>query len=89
LGRPGDVLVAFSTSGTSPNVVRATASARAAGMEVVAVTGHAGRPVADHATVTIVTPGGRWADRVQELHALVIHSLIEIVEHSLGSHQAR
>ena len=86
LGRPGDVLVAFTTSGASANVVRAVAAARRIGMVAVAVTGRDGSAVEEAASCTVVTPGGRWADRVQELHALVIHSLIELVEHSLGIH---
>jgi D-sedoheptulose 7-phosphate isomerase len=84
LGRPGDVLVVFTTSGTSRNVLRATSAARQRGMQVVAVTGHAGTAVEQDATITIVTPGGRWADRVQELHSLVVHTLIEVVERLLG-----
>ncbi len=84
LGRPGDVLVVFTTSGTSANVLRAAQAARANDVEVVAVTGRAGAPVEADATVTIVTRGGTWADRVQELHTLVVHTLIEIVETTLG-----
>ncbi len=84
LGRPDDVLVAFTTSGTSTNVVRAVTAARRLGMAAIAVTGRDGTAVEREATLTIVTPGGRWADRVQELHTLVTHVLIEVVEHSLG-----
>ena len=84
LGRAGDVLVAFTTSGTSRNVLRAVDAAQLAGMDVVAITGRIGSPVEAVATVAVVTPGGRWADRVQEMHTLVLHTLIEIVEHSLG-----
>ena len=84
LGRPGDVLVAFTTSGTSANVVRAVTAARSLGMVAIAVTGRDGTPVEREATLTIATPGGRWADRVQELHTLVTHALIEVVEYSLG-----
>ena len=83
LGRNGDVLVAFTTSGTSANVVRAVSAARRMGMAAVAVTGRPGTAVEQEASLTIVTPGGRWADRVQELHTLVTHALIEVVEHSL------
>jgi D-sedoheptulose 7-phosphate isomerase len=86
LGRPGDVLVAFTTSGTSTNVIRAVSAARRNGMVAIAVTGRPGAAVEQEASLTIVTPGGRWADRVQELHTLVVHALIELVEHSLGIH---
>ncbi|MHB1783735.1 MAG: D-sedoheptulose-7-phosphate isomerase [Acidimicrobiales bacterium] len=84
LGRAGDVLVAFTTSGTSRNVLRAVDAAQQAGMDVVAITGRTGSPVEAGATVAVVTPGGRWADRVQEMHTLVLHTLIEIVETTLG-----
>ena len=82
--RAGDLLLAISTSGSSANVV---AAARAAGelqMRVIALTGRAGTPLADLADVAIVTPAGRYADRVQELHIKVIHILIELVERRLA-----
>jgi D-sedoheptulose 7-phosphate isomerase len=88
VGRAGDVLLAITTSGTSRNVVAAAQAARAAGMKVIALTGRAGTPITDLAEVAIVTPGGRYADRVQELHIKVIHILIELVERELapGNH---
>jgi D-sedoheptulose 7-phosphate isomerase len=83
LGKPGDVLVVFSTSGSSPNVVLAASTARRLQMDVVAVTGKPDSAVQHEATVTVVTPAGAWSDRVQELHTLVLHTLIEIVERAL------
>ena len=82
-GRAGDVLIAITTSGTSRNVVKAARAARERGMKVVALTGREGTPVTELADIAIVTPGGRWADRVQELHIKVIHILIELVEREL------
>jgi len=84
VGRAGDVLLAITTSGTSRNVVAAAQAARAAGMKVIALTGRAGTPIVGLADVTIVTPAGRYADRVQELHIKVIHILIELVERELA-----
>jgi D-sedoheptulose 7-phosphate isomerase len=84
VGRAGDVLLAVTTSGTSRNVVAAAQAARAAGMKVIALTGRAGTPIVDLADVAIVTPAGRYADRVQELHIKVIHILIELVERELA-----
>ena len=84
VGRAGDVLLAITTSGTSRNVVAAAQAARAAGMKVIALTGRAGTPIVDLADVAIVTPAGRYADRVQELHIKVIHILIELVERELA-----
>jgi D-sedoheptulose 7-phosphate isomerase len=83
-GRSGDVLLAITTSGTSRNVVAAAQSARALGMKVIGLTGRAGTPIVDLADIAIVTPGGTYADRVQELHIKVIHVLIELVERRLA-----
>jgi D-sedoheptulose 7-phosphate isomerase len=83
-GRSGDVLLAITTSGTSRNVIVAAQAAKRLGMRVVGLTGRAGTPITDLADIAIVTPGGRYADRVQELHIKVIHILIELVERRLA-----
>jgi D-sedoheptulose 7-phosphate isomerase len=83
-GRAGDVLLAITTSGTSRNVIAAAQAAKGLGMKVIALTGHAGTPITDLADIALVTPGGRYADRVQELHIKVIHILIELVERRLA-----
>lgn len=84
LGRPGDVLVVFTTSGTSHNVLRAVSAARTNQLDVIALTGNTASPLISEATITLVTEGGAWADRVQEVHTLVLHTLIEVVERALG-----
>ncbi len=81
--REGDVLLAITTSGTSKNVVAAARAARAKGVKVIALTGRDATPITELADVAVVTPAGRWADRVQELHIKVIHILIELVEREL------
>lgn len=83
-GRAGDVLLAITTSGTSKNVVAAAQAAKERGVKVIALTGRTGTPIAALADIAIVTPGGRYADRVQELHIKVIHILIELVERRLA-----
>lgn len=83
-GRAGDALLAISTSGTSKNVIAAAQAARELRMNVIALTGRDSTPLADMADLTIVTPGGKYADRVQELHIKVIHILIELVERRLA-----
>ena len=83
-GRAGDVLLAISTSGTSRNVVAAARRREATWREVIALTGRTGTPLTELADIAIVTPGGRYADRVQELHIKVIHILIELVERRLA-----
>ena len=73
-------LLGITTSGTSKNVVKAAQAAKAKGIKVVALTGKPNTPICELADVAIVTPAGRFADRVQELHIKVIHILIELIE---------
>ena len=82
-GRKGDVLLAITTSGTSRNIVKAADVARRKCVKVVALTGRDETPITELADVSIVTPAGRWADRVQELHIKCIHILIELIERRL------
>lgn len=83
VGQEGDVLLAITTSGTSANVIKAVEAAKAKGMIVVGLTGKKNSPLAEKADIAIVTPAGRWADRVQELHIKCIHIMIELVEREL------
>ena len=80
LGRPSDVLLAISTSGNSPNVLRAAEAARALGMTVVALTGKDGGQLASLCDVEIRAPHAGYADRIQEIHIKVIHILIMLIE---------
>jgi D-sedoheptulose 7-phosphate isomerase len=79
-GRPGDCLLAISTSGSSPNVLAAARAARELGMSVVGLTGRSDSALATLCDVCVSTPAGRYADRAQELHIKVIHILIELIE---------
>jgi len=81
--RPGDCLLAISTSGSSSNVIAAARFARENGMVVLALTGRAGSDLGAWADVDICTPAGPYADHVQELHIKVIHILIEMVERAM------
>lgn len=83
-GRPGDVLLAISTSGNSKNVCLAAHKAREKGMRVIALTGKNGGELAAIADVEIRAPFSEYADRAQEIHIKVIHTLIFCVERSLG-----
>ena len=83
-GKATDVLLAISTSGKSANVIAASRVAKAKGMKVIALTGRDGTELTKLADVAIVTPAGKWADRVQELHIKVIHILIELIERELA-----
>ncbi|MBI3899251.1 MAG: SIS domain-containing protein [Gammaproteobacteria bacterium] len=79
-GRKGDCLVAISTSGSSKNILRAAEVCRSQGISVIALTGKPGSTLEQLADVCICTPGGQFADRVQELHIKVLHILIELIE---------
>ena len=81
--RPGDVLVGISTSGSSPNVIKAAEFAVANNMKVITLTGRVDSALGKLATIDVCTPAGKYADRVQELHIKVIHILIELVERQL------
>lgn len=83
-GRSGDVLIGITTSGTSRNVLRAFEVAREKGMKIVALTGKKECPAAELSDFLLATPGGKWADRVQEQHILCIHILIEMIERQLN-----
>lgn len=83
VGQPGDVLLAISTSGNSQNVLNAAAEAHKKGMKVVALTGKQGGKLAEACDVEIRVPHNGYADRVQEIHIKIIHSLIHYIEHKL------
>jgi phosphoheptose isomerase len=82
-GRPGDVLIALSTSGGAPNVLRAVETAAVGGMRTWALTGRPGSPLArlveEH--VCVDTP---HTATVQEIHLIAIHLLCAAVDESLG-----
>ena len=80
LGRPGDVLLAISTSGNSPNILRAAEAARELGMTVVSLTGKDGGQLAALSDVEIRAPHSGYADRIQEIHIKAIHILIQLIE---------
>jgi D-sedoheptulose 7-phosphate isomerase len=83
-GGRGDVLLAISTSGKSPNVLAAVAAAKGKGLSTIGLVGHAESPLAKEVDVAVVTAvESKWADRVQELHIMVIHMLVQLVEAAL------
>jgi len=81
--RKGDVLLAISTSGKSKNILMAVEAAKKIGVSVIGLMGRGDTPLGQVADIRIATPAGRYADRVQELHIKVIHTLIELVERQL------
>ncbi len=83
LGRPGDVLILLSTSGRSANLVRAALAARAAELKVIGFLGRDGGDLLPICDRLVVMPG-KTPDRIQELHMLALHCLIEIAEPCLA-----
>ena len=81
--KPGDVLVAISTSGQSANVIKAAEFARSQGIAVVSLTGREDSPLGRLATVDINTIDYQYADKIQELHIKILHIMIELIERSL------
>jgi len=79
LARPGDLVILHSTSGESPNMIRAAQSARARGVPVVAFLGKAGGELKALADVALVIPSSETA-RIQELHLALEHVICDIVE---------
>lgn len=83
IGKEGDVLLGISTSGNSENVLNAVNAAKAIGMKVVGLTGKDGGKMAGLCDVEIRAPKSKFADRAQEIHIKVIHSLIDFVERNV------
>jgi D-sedoheptulose 7-phosphate isomerase len=82
LGRPGDVLVAFSTSGNSANVVKAIEAARAAGMTVIGLTGKGGGRMASECDYLFNVPHSH-TPLIQEMHEAVMHLMCQLIDHYL------
>ena len=83
LGQPGDAALALSTSGNSPNVLRAAAACRELGIRTVGLTGGAGGALADLVDVHLRVSASTLSSRIQETHILVGHVLCELVERRL------
>jgi D-sedoheptulose 7-phosphate isomerase len=84
LGKEGDVLFCLSTSGNSPNILRAAEAAKKKGMKVIAMTGKDGGKLAPLADVEVRVAHFGYADRIQEIHIKVIHILMLLIERRLG-----
>ncbi len=84
LGKPGDVLLGISTSGNSKNIINAMESAKLIGMTTIGLTGKDGGMIKDLCDIEIRAPYSNFADRAQEIHIKVIHSLIDSIEIGMG-----
>ncbi len=84
LGRPGDVLLAISTSGNAPNVLRAVEAAQRAGLWTVALCGGTGGKLAGRADKTLGVASTAVTARIQEGHAMIIHALCQLIEETMA-----
>jgi D-sedoheptulose 7-phosphate isomerase len=80
--QPGDVVVGITTSGKSPNVVRAIEEAKRRGATTVAFTGNGGGPLAEIADLVLLGPDG-YSAIVQEVHITLGHIICDLVEQEL------
>jgi D-sedoheptulose 7-phosphate isomerase len=79
-GNKGDILVALSTSGNSPNIIRALKTAKSRNMNTISLTGKKGGKAAELSSIEIRAPYSEFADRAQEIHIKVIHTWIDYIE---------
>ncbi|MCF8378885.1 MAG: D-sedoheptulose 7-phosphate isomerase [Bacteroidales bacterium] len=84
IGKPGDVALAISTSGNSPNIIKGAEAARLKGMKILALTGKSGGELAKLADIEIRVAFDGYSDRIQEMHIKIIHILIEQIENQLS-----
>jgi D-sedoheptulose 7-phosphate isomerase len=81
LAKPQDAVLAISTSGNSPNVLRALETAKTLGLKKIGLTGNEGGKLRDLVDISVIVPSTS-TPRIQEAHTLVIHILCGIVENS-------
>jgi len=84
LANPGDVAVAISTSGNSPNVIQAVICARRLGLFTIGITGASGGRLRDLVDLMIAAPSEE-TPRIQECHILLGHALCDVIEQVIGS----
>ncbi|MDZ4772657.1 MAG: SIS domain-containing protein [Planctomycetota bacterium] len=82
-GKKGDMLVAITTSGGSPNILKALELARKRGITTVGLLGKGGGKAQALCDVSIVVPLATTSDRIQEIHIKVLHIVIEAVEREM------
>ena len=81
LGRPGDLLLAISTSGTSNNVMAAADAAASVGMETIALTGCSGGTLGQHGNVRVlINIPHHSTPRIQEMHITCLHLLCSLID---------
>ncbi len=83
LGKAGDIFVALTTSGNSPNLVHAVPLAKIMGMKTISFLGKTGGKLKGESDLEWIIDGFKYSDRIQEAHMMAIHIIIEMVEKEL------
>ncbi|MBN1326390.1 MAG: SIS domain-containing protein [Candidatus Cloacimonetes bacterium] len=81
-GKKGDILIVLSTSGNSPNIVNAVTKATALGLKTIGLLGNQGGKLKDKCDHQLIIPANN-SDRIQEIHGIILHLLIELIEREL------
>jgi len=84
IGQPNDVLLGITTSGNSPNIIKAVESAKLKGMTTIILSGNDGGQVSKMSNISIVVPFTGYSDRIQEIHIKIIHIFILLIEKQLA-----
>lgn len=84
-GKEGDILIVLTTSGNSPNIIKAVETAERLGLKTIAFLGKDGGKLKGVANLELVIEGFKTSDRIQEAHMTAIHLIIELIEHRLFS----
>lgn len=84
-GKPGDIFIGLTTSGNSPNIVKAFETAHMLELKTVAFLGKDGGKLRGLADLELIIDGFRTSDRIQEAHMAAIHIIIEVMENLLFS----
>lgn len=82
-GKPGDLFIALTTSGNSPNLVEAVRTAKEHGLKVISFLGKTGGKIKGLSDLEWCVEGFQYSDRIQEAHMAAIHIIIEMVERTL------
>lgn len=83
LGKPGDIFVALTTSGNSPNILQAVEVSKKIGLHTISFLGKCGGKLRGQSDLEWIVEGFRYSDRIQEAHMTAIHIIIELVEKEL------
>ncbi len=84
MGKPGDLFLGISTSGNSGNIIKACEVSKQLGLKTIMLLGKDGGKLKDLCDLPIIVPHGGFADRIQEVHTMIIHIMIRGIEDELA-----